>query len=115
MSLQSISIPSSVTILESSVIETCPCLETLFIPDSVVEIAVAAINDCVNLKKIHLPIRVKNPNVGFGLPSLNEFTYSGTCQEFKKSRWCKLKRWREDFKSVLVSCSDGTIQFKDID
>ena len=60
--IESITIPSSVKMIETTAFKDCKFLKEVILPDSILEIANGAFSGCVSLKEIRLPKNIQTLN-----------------------------------------------------
>lgn len=105
--IRSVSIPGTVTSLESSTFSGCSALKSITMAEGVTSVGEEAFYSCSALTSVTIPESVTwiGGDAFTGCSSLSEIIYNGTKEEWsqvkKESNWCS--------GGIIVRCSDGNV------
>ena len=108
-SLESITIPNSVTTIGGSTFKECDSLTSITLPNGLKAIDFWTFSQCSSLTSITIPNSVNY--IGFRAfekcKSLNTIQYDGTMQQWKD---ISKQRWRKGVPAKVVHCTDGDVK-----
>jgi hypothetical protein len=117
-SLQQLTLPDSLIIMESYLFTNCISLKEMVVPSKVNTIPTSCFAGCVSLEKITLPSGITriDSNACEGCTGLQTIYFNGSV-----SQWHAIERgvffnsyaWNAETSEFVVSCTDGTIAKED--
>ena len=108
-SLESITIPNSVTTIGGATFQECDSLTSITLPNGLKAIRILTFSRCSSLTSITIPNSVNY--IGFRAfekcKSLNTIQYDGTMQQWKD---IYKQGWRKGLPAKVVHCTDGDVK-----